>query len=162
MGRALPLIKRTKERTVWRIGASGLEPMDRFAGDALRHKGFKRGDVVAVEMFKARSPGFHRLAHQLGGMLAENVEAFAGMGAHAVLKRLQIEAGIGCDVIALNFPGVGPCLYRVPRSLSFESMDEAEFRDVIAGMCRHVSRQYWPTCTPEEIERMASVWVEAT
>jgi hypothetical protein len=81
---------------------------------------------------------------------------------HAVLKRLQIEGDIGCDHIALIFPGVGPVEYRQARSLSYESMDDAEFRAVIAAMCRHVAKTYWPTCTPEKIEQMASCWVEAT
>jgi hypothetical protein len=80
---------------------------------------------------------------------------------HAVLKRLQIEANVGCDEVALNFPGVGPCSYRVPRSLSYESMDETEFHEVIAAMCKYVEKTYWTTCDPGEVERMASVWVEA-
>ncbi|MFC0677486.1 hypothetical protein ACFFGH_06435 [Lysobacter korlensis] len=162
MNAVRPLIKRTKDRTLWRVGRGRLEPLDGFTLGQLRAKGYKLGDILSAELTKPRSPGFHRLAHQLGSMLAENIEAFAGMDSHGVLKRLQIEANVGCDEIALNFPGVGPCTYRVPRSLSFASMDEGQFREVIAGMCRHVSRQYWPTCSPDDIERMASVWVEAT
>ncbi|MGN6094239.1 MAG: hypothetical protein ACTHOL_17960, partial [Luteibacter jiangsuensis] len=114
------------------------------------------------EFTKPRNPGFHRLAHQLGGMLAQNLEAFEGVGWHQVLKRLQIEADIGCEHIALNFPGVGPVVYRQARSLSYESMDEGEFREVIAAMCRYTAKTYWPSCTPEQIEAMASCWVEAT
>ena len=63
--------------------------------------------------------------------------------------------------IALNFPGVGPCSYRVPRSLSYESMDQDEFHAVIAAMCAYVAKTYWPSMDAERIEAMASAWVEA-
>ncbi|MDE2468113.1 MAG: hypothetical protein KGL35_05075, partial [Bradyrhizobium sp.] len=68
----------------------------------------KAGELVFAEFTKPRNPRFHRLAHSLGALIADNIEAFAGVDSHAVLKRLQIEANVGCDEIALNFPGVGP------------------------------------------------------
>ena len=121
----------------------------------------KAGELVFAEFTKPRNPRFHRFAHSLGALIADNIEAFAGVDSHAVLKRLQIEANVGCDEIALNFPGVGPCSYRVPRSLSYESMDESEFHGVIAAMCDYVSRKYWPGLTAAQIESMADAWVEA-
>ena len=154
-------MKRTPDRTLWRVAKGMLVPFDDHTLRQLRDKGYKVGDVLSAELRKPRNPGFHRLAHQLGVMLAENVDAFAGMGSHAVLKRLQIEANVGCDEIALNFPGVGPCTYRIPRSLSYASMDQGQFREVIRDMARHVAKVYWPACTPEQIEAMASVMPEA-
>ena len=156
-----PKTARAKAETLWRVGRGVLEPFDAATSAALRAKRYNFGDVLRAELRKARNPGFHRLAHKLGELLAANLDAFVDLKAHAVLKRLQIEANVGCDEIALNFPGVGPCSYRVPRSLSFDSMDEGEFHEVIAGMCRYVSRTYWPTCSPEKIEAMADAWVEA-
>ena len=121
----------------------------------------KAGELVFAEFTKPRNPRFHRLAHSLGALIADNIDAFAGLDPHAVLKRLQIEGGVGCDEIALNFPGVGPCSYRVPRSLAYESMDETEFHAVIAAMCGYVSTKYWPSLTGDQIEAMADAWVEA-
>lgn len=155
-----PKPRTKKPRHALRVIRGGYQPADASAAAALRTK-HRVGDLVFAEFTKPRSPGFHRLAHQLGSMLAENLAVFEHMGAHEVLKRLQIEANVGCDEIAVVFPSIGPCAYRIPRSLSFESMGEDEFRDVISGMCRHVSRTYWPSCTPEQIEHMASIWVEA-
>lgn len=143
-----------------RVIKGGLEPADMRSRAVLRERGYKVGDVVAGELKKPRSPGFHRLAHQLGAMVAANIEAFHGLPAHGVLKRLQIEGNIACDEVALIFPGVGPCTYRVPRSISFESMAEDEFRPMIAAMCDHVSKLYWPTMEPDQIERMANLWVD--
>jgi hypothetical protein len=144
-----------------RVVKGALAPADTYAASVLRSRNYRVNDVVAVEVTKCRSPGFHRLAHSLGGLLAENLDAFAGCDPHAVLKRLQIEANVGCDEIALNFPGVGPCSYRVPRSLSYESLDEIEFHQIIGEMCSYVVRTYWPSLTPEQVENMASAMVEA-
>lgn len=150
----------SRPRYALRVIRGGYAPADAFTAASLR-KRHRVGDLVFAEFKRPRNPGFHRLAHQLGTLLAENIEAFAGLDSHDVLKRLQIEANVGCDEIGLNFPGIGPCSYRIPRSLSYESMDDDEFHAVIAGMCTHVSAKYWRDCTPEQIEAMASVYVEA-
>lgn len=143
------------------VGKGALVPADANTVAALRAKGYRLGDELSATLKKARSPGFHRLAHQFGALLADNLEQFEGLDAHRVLKRLQIEGNVACDDVPLNFPGVGPCTYRVPRSLSFDNMDEGEFQEVFKAMCRHVARTYWPTCTPEQIAAMASAMPEA-
>lgn len=150
----------SKARHALRVIKGGYAPADSSAAAVLR-KSHRVGDLVFAEFKKPRNPGFHRLAHALGSMIVENIEAFAHLDSHSALKRLQIEADVGCDHLALNFPGVGPVMYRQARSLSFESMGEDEFKSVIAGMCAHVAKTYWPTLSAEEIEQMASCWVEA-
>jgi hypothetical protein len=153
--------KRRPERIALRVVKGGFQPADDLSASRLRLKGYAVNDLVFAEIKKPRSPGFHRLAHRLGSLIAENVEAFSGMDAHSVLKRLQWEAGIGCEEIGVNVPGVGMAMMRWPLSLSFESMEEGEFREVISGLCRHVSEKYWPSVSPEQVERMAENWVEA-
>jgi hypothetical protein len=156
---------RKRERVLLRLevanGRAGFFAADGFTASRLKARGFRPGDEALAELTKARSPGFFRLVHQFGKLLADNLDAFADLDAHQVLKRLQIEANVGCDEIALNFPGVGPCTYRVPRSLSFESMDEGEFRLVFRDFSRHVVKTYWPTMTPEQVEQMAGLVAEA-
>jgi hypothetical protein len=144
-----------------RVTKGALVPADITSQNMLRERGYRTGDVLAAELRKPRSPGYHRLAHAFGELCAENLDAFSGMNPHSVLKRLQIEAGIGCDEVALNFPGIGPCVYRVPQSLSFESMDQATFEGVFAGLCEHVARVYWPGLDADEVARMAEVMVQA-
>lgn len=156
------MIKKNRpERIALRVGKGSFTPADALSVQRLRARGYKNGDIVFAEIKKPRSPGFHRLAHQLGQVLTENIEALSGMDAHAVLKRLQWEAGIGCEEVGVQVPGVGLALMRFPRSLSYESMCEGEFRECISGMCRHVSMKYWPDVSPEQVERMAELWVEA-
>jgi hypothetical protein len=156
---------RKRERVLLRLevanGRAGFFAADGFTASRLKARGFQPGDEALAELTKPRSPGFHRLVHQFGKLLADNLDAFADLDAHQVLKRLQIEANVGCDEIALNFPGVGPCTYRVPRSLSFESMDDGDFRLVFRDFSRHVVKTYWPTMTPEQVEQMAGLVSEA-
>ena len=162
MSALLPSHKSKTSRVMLRVVKGALAPADAFAAQELRRRGYRVGDILAGEIKKPRNPGFHRLAHQLGNVVADNIEAFQGLNAHAVLKRLQIEANVCCDDIALNFPGVGPCMYRVPQSLSFESMDEAQFQTVMSGLCAYIAKRYWPEMEPGQIEAMADLWVEAT
>lgn len=151
--------KRRPERFPLRVVKGAFTPADPSCQARLREKGFKSGDLVFVEFRKPRNPRFHRLAHALGRLCSDNIEAFEGMDAHRVLKRLQIEAQIGCDEIAIVVPGIGKCLHLIPRSLSFESMSEDEFHEVVSGFCRQIAKHYWPTLTPEKIEEMAGVMV---
>lgn len=153
--------KRRPERIALRVDRGCLIPADGLSTQRLRARKYGVGDIVFAEIRKPRHPVFHRLAHQLGTILAENIEAFSSMDAHAVLKRLQWEANIGCEEVGVQVPGVGLALMRFPRSLSFESMEQGEFREVVANMCRHVSTKYWPSMTAEQIEAMADCYVEA-
>ena len=146
-----------KELYLMRVTKGALEPADGYTRSLLRAKGYKKGDSVFVSITKPRNPGYHRLAHSLGAIIAENVDAFAGLDAHAVLKRLQLEGNIECDEIALIFPGLGPCAYRVPKSLSFASMGQDQFEACYLAMCRHVSCQYWPLLSADEVAEMADV-----
>ena len=142
-----------------RIVKGGLQVADQSTALRLRERKYGMGDLVFVEIKKVRNPGFHSLAHQLGTLVRENIPGFEHLESHQVLKRLQIESGVGCDEVGIQFPGIGPCTYRVPQSLSYESMDQGEFKAVIAGLCRYVATTYWPGLSPEQIENMASCMV---
>ena len=147
---------RRPERIALRVEKGRLVPADGLSESRLRAKGFHIGDVVFAELKKPRNPGFHRLAHSLGQIVADNIDDFSGMDSHSVLKRLQIESGTACDEIAYRVNGM-MIIQRIPRSLSFESLDEADFQAVFRGLCRHIASTYWKGLTNEEIERMAEL-----
>lgn len=141
---------------------------DEFTRASLKQKGIRPGDEVSAEIRHARNPKFHRLVHQFGTLVGENIEAFAGLirpngrpDSHAILKRLQIEGDIGCSHLALNFPGVGPVDYRQAESIAFENMEEDEFQAIFAQFCDYVRRRYWPELEEGAIERMAEFYREA-
>lgn len=146
-------MKARPERIALRVAKGCLRPADGLSEARLRAKGFKIGDLVFAEIKKPRNPGFHRLAHALGTLVADNLDPFEGMDPHAVLKRLQLECGIGCEEIAYKLHGM-TVVQRIPLSLSYESMGEDEFQGVFRGMCGHLSRTYWPGATEDKIAAM--------
>lgn len=145
------------ERIAMRVDKGALVPASASDLEKLRARKYRMGDIVFADLRKPRSPGFHRLVHQFGVMLVENVEAFETMQAHQVLKRLQIEGDIACDYMAIVMPGVGPVHYRMPKSLAYESMDEGEFQQVYKAFASHVAKQYMQTLTPEQVEELVEI-----
>lgn len=150
-------VKRRPERLLLTVAKGALVPGDCYTAKRLKERGYRVGDILLADLRKPRNPGFHRLAHRLGQLVAENIEAFEGLDGHAALKRIQIEAGVGCDEIPLRLPVIGQITYRVPRSLSYASMDQAEFEKTIRGMSEYIAREYWPDLTAEQIEDMLEV-----
>lgn len=134
-------------------------PADSSQAAALRARRYCVGDLIAADMTKPRNPKFNGLVHKLGQLVTQNIADFEGVEAHKAIKRLQVEGKIYCDEIAIHAPGFGMLMHIVPRSLSFESMDEAEFQDAARQICRFISERYWPDCSPEKIERMADCMV---
>jgi len=139
-----------------RVVKGALQPADGYTAQRLRAKGYHIGDILSARLSKPRNPGFHRLAHAFGRLVAGNIDDFHGMDAHAVLKRIQWESGIGCEELGVKVPGVGFAVIRIPKSLSFASMDDGEFRELFRGLARHVAENYWPDLSPEQIEQMAA------
>lgn len=113
---------------------------------------------VAVE--QARNAKFHRLVHALGRLVSENVEGFAGLNCHAVIKRLQREAGVFCEEQEIEIPGIGKLVVKVAQSLAFDSMDEADFRALYQGICRHLAATYWPGLPEEVVQAMGDMMPE--
>jgi hypothetical protein len=151
------------ERLLFTVVKGALVPADGYTTKRLRERGYRVGDILLADLRKPRNPGFHRLAHRLGALVADNIEDFAGLDGHAVLKRLQIEGNIECDEIPLVLVILGQkvkIMHRVPRSLSFASMDEAQFRATIRRISRYIAEAYWPSLTPEAIELMAEAMPE--
>jgi len=145
---------------MFRVVKGGFEPADTYTVSLMRARNFKMGDLVMGDITKPRNPGFHRLAHQLGTLVALNVEAFSGVESHEVLKRLQREGNISCTEQDIDIPGLGTLTARMPDSLAFESMDQGEFHAVMRQFCNFISTKYWPTLTPDAIERMADCMVD--
>lgn len=148
---------RKRERVYFRVTKEAtLAPADTSQSAELRRRRYKVGDILVADLRKPRNPKFNGLVHKLGELVTKNIEAFAGIDPHSAIKRLQLEGKIACDELAIQVPGFGAMMYLVPRSLSFESMDEAEFQDAARAICRVISERYWPDCTAAKIEHMAN------
>ena len=133
----------SSDKILFVVQRGKIVPADDLANARLRAKGFRIGDQINAVLTKPRNPAFHRLAHAFGQLIADNIESFEGMDCHRVLKRLQYETGIGCEEMGARVPGIGFVPVRIPQSLSFSSMDEGRFREVLQGLARHVASEYW-------------------
>ena len=147
--------KRKPERIYLRVIKGGLCPADSYAEGQLRAKKFKIGDIIKADIRKLRNPKFNRLVHRIGQLVAANIEAFSGLDAHTCIKRIQIEGKIACDEIGIMVPGYGMVIQFIPRSMSFDSMDEVEYHDCAKRICRLISDRYWLSLDPDQIEQMA-------
>lgn len=152
--------RKRRERFAFLVEKGCLCPADNYTQNKLRDRGYAIGDLLFADLAKPRNPGFYRLAHRIGTLCARNIDAFAGMEAHSVLKRLQWEAGIGCDEMGVQVPGVGLAMVRIPRSLGYESMDQGEFKEVTRSFCRHIASNYWKDMTEDQIAEMAESMVD--
>lgn len=148
-----------RERIYLRVDRGMLVPADPYAASVLRQRGYKIGDLLAAELVKPRNPKFNRLVHRLGQLVVANIEAFAGLDAHKAIKRLQIEGKVACDEIGIMVANYGMVIQLIPRSLSFESLDEGEYQQAARGISRTIAERYWTDLEPEQIEEMAEAMV---
>ncbi len=125
----------------------------------MRERGYKPGAVARADIKSPRNLGFHRLAHAIGGLAADHIDRYHGMGQHKALKELQFDSGIECDVTRTEVPGVGTLESKKPRSLAFASMEQEPFFQFVSGICSYIATEYWPQCTPEQVEEMAQAMV---
>ena len=138
------------------VDAGCLRPANEPARMELRSRHYQRGETVFVSIGRARNPKYHRLAHALGKMVADNLDDFEGMPAHRALKRLQLESGAGCDEIGYRIAGQW-VVQRIPKSLSYESMDQSEFEEVYRQMCHHLGKTYFDGMTAEQVSELVEV-----
>lgn len=146
------MAKKPRYAAVVRVG--GFDITNPLVRERLREKGYRVGDDVAIEIYKVRNRKFNSFVHKFGQLLADNLDDFEGMEPHAVLKRLQLESGVACDEVQLR-GDFGLVYHRQALSLSFDNMDDGEFSAVFHGLARYVTKRYWVTLTPEQIEQMA-------
>ncbi|HBO2594066.1 TPA: hypothetical protein L4T59_001341 [Pseudomonas aeruginosa] len=141
----------TGEERLALVAESGI---DRFL---LKERGYHRGDQMRVELKKPRNYKFHCLVHQLGVLVSRNIDVFAGMDAHSVIKRLQGEAGVCCTVEQFDIPDLGRVTRSIPESLAFDEMPEERFREFWKGLGQYLIAKYWPSLTEERIDEMVGL-----
>lgn len=122
----------------------------------LRKRKFKLGEVVAMDFRRPRSPGFHRLVHRFGVLCAQNIDAFHGKDGHDVIKRVQLEADIGCEHVGIMWAGQ-PVEYRIPQSIAFDSLCEDEFRKLYRQFADYIGRTYMGGLSAEQVQQLVEV-----
>lgn len=136
---------------------AALVPVSDLDRHLLKQRRVAIGKEYRVGVEQARNSKFHRLVHALGRLVSENVDAFAGLNCHAVIKRLQREAGVFCEEQEIEIPNLGKLVVKVAQSIAFDCMDEADFKELYTAICRHVAATYWPGLDEQAVEAMAGL-----
>lgn len=156
--KASPPTKRKPQHAYLRVEPDGaLRCADEFTRQRIRKFKLKAGSRVRVTFSKERDYKQWKRAHQLGTLIAENLDDFAGLDSHDALKKLQRVSGVECEQSEFEVPGFGKLLLNLPRSLSYDEMDETRFQSAYSGFCRYLVDHYWQTLDEAGIESMASL-----
>lgn len=120
-------------KVVVRVTGEGLVPVDRHQSGLLEK--FKLGDLITIRITKDRNPLFHR---KFFAMLAETFD-MQDQFQNKEQWRHAVTVGAGwCDYFK-----VGNKLVAVPRSISFENMDDdLEFQNLYEDVIGHIEQVY--------------------
>lgn len=127
----------------------------------MRERKYRTNDLLRATITHPRNWKFHRLVHQLGTLVRQNIEGFENLDSHAVIKRLQQLSGVFCDLQEITIPGFGALTVKIPQSIAYDCLDESEFRQLWAGICGYLVSEYWPDLTDDQIESMATAMPES-
>ncbi|WNB79614.1 MULTISPECIES: hypothetical protein [unclassified Stenotrophomonas] len=134
-----------------------------------KDRGYRIGHEYRLEIKESRNAVFHRLAHLIGHLLVDNVEAFRDLDAHAALKQVQLESGIFCEMVEMDaspvvkalldaaetvlgagarkvlsgvLPEIRTIRVKVAQSLAFDSMEEEDFAAFFKGITAWIGDHY--------------------
>ena len=113
-----------------------------FAKFRNQQRGMVPGDTIAFSWKAPRSPAHHRMFFGQVGTLFESQEQFDD--ANKLRQWLTVGAGY-CDFV----PGPNGRMVALPKSISWEEMDEAEFSELHAAVLtflwsKHARTFLWP------------------
>lgn len=134
-----------------------------------KDRGYRVGHEYRLDIKASRNAAFHRLAHVIGHLLVDNVEAFRDLDAHAALKKLQLDSGICCETVEMDaspvisalldaaeavlgagarrmlaaiLPEIRTIPVKVAQSLAFDSMEEEDFATFFKGITAWIGDHY--------------------
>lgn len=119
----------------------------------LRERGYRNGEKVRAVLTKPRNERFNRLVHGMGYLIATNIEGYEGLTSHEAIKKLQVEGLIYCNIEILTFENI-EFKRHIPRSISYDSMDEHNFQDFWIQCCKYLIDKYWPELDEDELTNM--------
>lgn len=150
----------------------------------MRERKYRVGDKLRATITSPRNGKFHRLVHHLGTVVKRNIDGFEHLDSHAVIKQLQRESGVCCDIERINaapvvtavlsaaevllgevaarmlatvLPEIKTIEVLTPQSLAYDCMDESDFRLLWQGICQHIITRYWPSMTEEQINTIVDL-----
>lgn len=117
-----------------------------------------KDDVLVMDIFKERNRRFYGLWHKLAEFVAANVEEFNGLRQHDMLKKLQLDARVHCELADFVLEDGTVLRHWVPKSLNFFDTDETQAQEIWHAICGYVAGTYFPDWTREQVEEAAEYW----
>ena len=118
-------------------GASGyLVPADAEAESAC--KKWKVGASYSLTYAPARNPKFHRMVFAIAQSVIDNAPEdsyWHGKEAYSFIKAVELTHGFTDEMMDCNGE-----VHLIPRSIAFESMDEAEFKKIFDPLIKEAAR----------------------
>jgi len=127
-------------------GIGSLRPADEMAEEALHH--IKLGDVVRVEIKKARVLGHHKKFFALMQLVYKNLDERVYPSLDDFVDAVKLVVG---HRKRIELPG-GKSAW-VPKSISFSAMDQTEFDDFYNRVCDAICLYFIPGLTNEALQR---------
>lgn len=122
---------------------AGLIPADPRAADALRK--IKEGQIIRATIKRPRSVAHHRKLWVLLQMVVDATGRWPN--AEALLTALKIHLG-HCDIVQMPRGNRIP----VPRSISFDAMDQHEFNTFYEDVVRAITQHVLPTLNDSQLK----------
>jgi len=120
-----------------------LVPADDAGEEALRK--WKHGDVLTIEVKKPRNGNHHKLYWALVSLVYRNQSHYESP--QVVHSALKLATG-HYDLITSKSGQE----YKVPKSTSFESMDQTEFSEYYDRVCDVIAQHFLPGVTASELK----------
>ncbi len=125
--------------------ASGFVPSDKYQWAEVEK--INQGEEILAKVIKVRNPKFHK---KFMALLAETFD-MQDEFLNPESWRAAVTTGAGfCDFIFLASRGV----VAVPRSISFENMDDLEFRKLYDDAIKFICAKYVPDLDSDELDRL--------
>lgn len=122
---------------------SGFTPADEPSAQVW--KKYAQGEIYRADVVKPRSYQHHKLCFALLNLTYANQEQYDSFDSFR--KAVAMEAG-HCEELV----GISGEIYRLPKSLSYDALDEIEFTQVFGAMmtiCAKLLRMTVPELEPE-------------
>jgi len=127
------------------------KPLSEQDYDSLKR--IKDGSIIQVEYKKPRNPLFQNKFMSMVRVVYNNQDNYASI--ESMLNVIKIEIGHydTMQISGTHWSGTGvPVEIRIPKSISFASMDELEFHTFYNNAVALVLHKFLPTVTPAELE----------
>jgi hypothetical protein len=137
----------------------GYTPMDKRLMQEMQ---LRVGDIVVMDIFKERNRRFWGLWHKLAEFVADNTEEYNGLRQHDMLKQLQLDARVHCELRDFTLEDGSTLRAWQPKSLNFFDTDETEAQAIWMQLCGYVARRFFFEWTPEQVAEAAEFWENKT